>query len=165
MSEKAKWLKATRKERGWSAETLAQAIMETAASRGADIALTQQTVSNFENGRVKSVPPWFRWAEAILTGRTDYPDPVVTGSPILTVNLTIPLGSEEALTAMFVGLLAGLDPKAPQVDNARLLARKLPIALSGLRDLRVVSETRRDRPEAPEEDAANLAIANHERQP
>lgn len=165
LSEKARWLKATRKARGWSAETLAQATLSLAAAKGVKLTLTQQTVSFFENGRVKSVPLWFQWAEAVLTDRQDLPEVLPSPPPVLTVNIPIPLGTEEALTAMFVGLLAGLDPKAPQVDNARLLARKLPIALSRLQDLRVVSEMRRDHREGPAEAAADLATASHERQP
>ena len=165
MSEKAKWLKATRKGRGWSAGTLAQAALDLASSKGVKLTLTQQTVSYFENGHVKSVPLWFQWAEAVLTDRQDLPEVLPSPPPILTVNLPIPLGTEEALTAMFVGMMAGLDPNAPAVDNARLLARKLPIALAGLRDLRVVSETHQDHHPARQEADADRATASLERQP
>lgn len=42
---------------------------------------------------------------------------------------------EYALTRMFEALLAMVDPAAPTEDQARLLARTLPIGLSQLRDL------------------------------
>ncbi|MDR6144975.1 transcriptional regulator with XRE-family HTH domain [Sphingomonas sp. SORGH_AS870] len=165
VTSKAAWLKAARDERGWSAATLARAIVETAASRGVEVNLTQQAVSYFENGHGKTVPPWFRWAEALLNDQDAFPPPAPTASNMLWVDVTIPLGSEEALTLMFEGMLAGLDLKASRAANARLLARKLPIALSGLRDLRVVSETRQDHRAAPEEAAADLATASPEPRP
>ncbi|MFN3675438.1 MAG: helix-turn-helix domain-containing protein [Sphingomonas pseudosanguinis] len=102
---------------------------------------------------------------AYLTGETDDPNEGAPPPPppaMLTARLEVTLGSEEALTLMFEGLLAGLDPKASRASHARLLARKLPIALTSLRDLRTVSETRRDRPSASSEGDTDLAIANHE---
>lgn len=165
MTEKANWLKAARKERGWSADTLAKFVTSIASARGVDLAISQQAVSFFENGRVKNVPPWFKWAEAILLDRQDLPPPPPTPPSVLTVNLPIPLGTVDALTAMFEGLLAGLDRDAPRASQARLLAQKLPIALSSLQDLRVVSETRPDHRPGSEEAAADLAIANPEPRP
>lgn len=105
---------------------------------------------------------------AYLTGDTD--DDAEDAPPppppaVITARLEVTLGSEEALALMFEGLLAGLDRDAPRAVQARLLARKLPIALAGLRDLRVVSETRQDhRPAQPEADA-DRATASLERQP
>ena len=102
---------------------------------------------------------------AYLTGETDDPSegasPPPPPSPV-TVRLDVTLGSEEALTLMFEGLLAGLDPKASRASQARLLARKLPIALSSLRDLRTVSEARPAHVAASSEADADLAIANPE---
>ncbi|WP_394662281.1 helix-turn-helix transcriptional regulator [uncultured Sphingomonas sp.] len=164
MTEKGQWLKAARKARGWSAATLADEVCKAASERGFDLTVVQQNVSHFENGRHKSVPIWFKWAEALLTGREDYPAATPLSSPILSVTLPIPLGSEEALAQMFEGLLAGLDPNASRASHARLLARKLPIALSSLRDLRTVSETRPDRPSASSEADVDRATANHELQ-
>ncbi len=102
---------------------------------------------------------------AYLTGETDDPDQDAPPPPppaVITARLEVTLGSEEALTLMFEGLLAGLDRDAPRAAQARLLAQKLPIALSSLRDLRVVSEARRDRSAASPEADERLAIANHE---
>lgn len=102
---------------------------------------------------------------AYLTGETDDPNegaPPPSPPAMLMARLEVTLGSEEALTLMFEGLLAGLDPKASRASHARLLARKLPIALTSLRDLRTVSETRRDRPAASSGGDTDLAIANHE---
>jgi transcriptional regulator with XRE-family HTH domain len=160
VTEKAQWLKTTRKERGWSADTLAQAVLTHAAARGVELSVSQQAVSYFENGNVKNIPPWYKWAEAILLDRQDLPQPPPAPPPVLTVNLPIPLGTEEALSRMFEGLLAGLDRDAPRASQARLLARKLPIALSSLRDLRSVSETPSAPPSASSEADADLAIAN-----
>lgn len=103
---------------------------------------------------------------AYLTGETDDPDQDAPPPPppaMITARLEVTLGSEDALALMFEGLLAGLDRDAPRAAQARLLARKLPIALSGLRDLRVVSETHSVRSEVPAEDDERLAIANPER--
>lgn len=160
VTEKGQWLKAARKARGWSAATLADEVCKAASARGFDLTVVQQNVSHFENGRHKSVPIWFKWAEALLTGREDFPAATPLPSPILSVTLPIPLGSEEALTRMFEGLLAGLDRDAPRASQARLLARKLPIALSSLRDLRSVSETPSAPPSASSEADADLSIAN-----
>lgn len=162
VTEKGLWLKGARKERGWSAATLAEKVNQAAATRGFDLSLAQQNVSQFENGRHKAVPVWFKWAEALLEGREDYPIPKPLPSPILSVTLPIQLGSVDALTAMFEGLLAGLDPKASRASQARLLAQKLPIALSSLQDLRTVTETQTDHPVVSSGAAADLATANHE---
>lgn len=47
-----------------------------------------------------------------------------------------PLPDEDALTAMFEALLSGIDRKLEQAEQARLLAQRLPIGLSHLRELR-----------------------------
>ncbi|WP_294309432.1 helix-turn-helix domain-containing protein [uncultured Sphingomonas sp.] len=100
---------------------------------------------------------------AYLTGETDDPDQDAPPPPppaVITARLEVTLGSEDALALMFEGLLAGLDRDAPRASQARLLAQKLPIALSSLRDLRVVSEPRRDRSEVSPEADERLATAS-----
>lgn len=70
-ASKAAWLKAERDRRGWSAATLASAIVDAALAGGEVLNLTQQSVSHFENGKTKSVPRWVRWAEDVLNERSD----------------------------------------------------------------------------------------------
>jgi transcriptional regulator with XRE-family HTH domain len=50
--------------------------------------------------------------------------------------LKVSLPPEEALTQMFEALLSGLDRNAPLSEQARLLAKRLPIGLSQLQELR-----------------------------
>lgn len=64
-------MKEARQGRGWSAATLAEQIERVAASLGDDLTLTQQAVSHFETGRTKSVPRWFRFAQAALNREGD----------------------------------------------------------------------------------------------
>lgn len=138
-----------------------------------DVGCTQGAISQIINGRslrsrfLPDIARRLAVSEDYLRGLTDDPDenaPPPSPPAVLTARLEVTLGSEEALTLMFEGLLAGLDPKASRASHARLLARKLPIALTSLRDLRTVSETRRDRPSGSSEDDTDLATANHEHQ-
>ena len=135
------------------------------------VGVRQSTINSLINGDARSSRSIVKIAQvlhttpAFLTGATD--DDTENAPPppppaALTARLEVTLGSEEALSLMFEGLLAGLDPKAPRASQARQLARKLPIALSTLRDLRVVSETRSDRNAEPAKADADLATANHE---
>ena len=62
-------MKAERERRGWSAATLASAIVDAALEGGEVITLTQQAVSHFENGKTKNVPRWVRWAEAAVADK------------------------------------------------------------------------------------------------
>jgi len=135
------------------------------------VGVRQSTMNSLINGDARSSRSIVKIAQvlqttpAYLTGDISDPDKDAPPPPppaVITARLEVTLGSEEALTLMFEGLLAGLDPKAPRAAQARLLAQKLPIALSSLRDLRVVSEARRDRSEASPEADERLAIANHE---
>ena len=137
------------------------------------VGVRQSTINSLINGDSRSSRSIVKIAQvlhttpAYLSGDVADPDenaPLPPPPAVLTARLEVTLGSEEALTLMFEGLLAGLDPKASRASHARLLARKLPIALTSLRDLRTVSETRRDRPAASSEGDTDLAIANHEPQ-
>lgn len=76
---------------------------------------------------------------AYLTGETDNPDegapPPPPPQPV-RVMMEVVLPPEAALTEMFEALLDGIDPQASQVERARLLAKRLPIGLSRLKELR-----------------------------
>lgn len=75
---------------------------------------------------------------AYLAGETDDPDLGALPAPPprpLTVMMSVNLPSERALARMFQALLAGIDPAASPDELALLLAQRLPIGLSQLRDL------------------------------
>jgi transcriptional regulator with XRE-family HTH domain len=87
---------------------------------------------------------------AYLSGETDDPDlnaPPAPPSRAPIVMLSVNLPSERALARMFEALLAGIDPQLPRAEQALLLAARLPIGLSQLRDLLPdsVSLVRRER--------------------
>jgi len=133
------------------------------------VGVRQSTINSLINGDARSSRSIVKIAQvlhttpAYLTGATEEIDenaPPLPPPVALTARLEVTLGSEEALSQMFEGLLAGLDPQASRASQARLLARKLPIALSSLRDLRSVSETPSAPPSASSEADADLAIAN-----
>jgi phage repressor protein C with HTH and peptisase S24 domain len=65
---KAAWLKEARIDRGWSAAEMARRVMDRAELRGERLTLSQQAISNFENGQTKSIPRWVRLADEALTG-------------------------------------------------------------------------------------------------
>jgi transcriptional regulator with XRE-family HTH domain len=78
---------------------------------------------------------------AYLTGETDDPDvnapppaPTPASQPQY-VTMQVAMPSEAALSRMFEGLLRSLDRDMPVAELARLLAKRLPIGLSQLRDL------------------------------
>ena len=68
VEEAAAAVKQLRKECGWTAQQLAEKVVETARAAGDQISLTQQAVSFFENGHAKSLPRWIRYLELIYTG-------------------------------------------------------------------------------------------------
>lgn len=72
------------------------------------------------------------------------------------------LPSEAALAQMFEGLLAGIDPAAPVGEQALLLAQRLPIGLSQLRDVRPVPDHPQPSPQAPAADDADPATQHPE---
>lgn len=75
-------------------------------------------------------------AASIETDSGDMPAAQPTHAPSYR-EFTLPVlfPPEYALTRMFEALLAMVDPAAPAEEQARLLARTLPIGLSQLRDL------------------------------
>lgn len=74
-----------------------------------------------------------------LSGETDDPDenaPPPPPAPIVHhVLMAVAMPSERALARMFEGLLRSMDLSAPVDAQALLLAKRLPIGLSQLRDL------------------------------
>lgn len=105
-----------------------------------------------------------RTTPAYLSGETDDPDldapPPLPRRPI-SVMLSVNLPSERALERMFLALLSGIDPKASRDEQARLLARRLPIGLSQLRDVLPDRETA-PRPETGEGGDEDLATPHPE---
>ncbi len=65
IEEAAAAVKQLRKERGWTAQQLADKIVEVARAAGDDLSLTQQAISFFENGRSKSLPRWVRYLQLV----------------------------------------------------------------------------------------------------
>jgi phage repressor protein C with HTH and peptisase S24 domain len=61
--DKARWLKATRDQLGWSAKEVADQAKRIASLRCQHLSLTQQAVSHFETGKSKSVPDWLDFVE------------------------------------------------------------------------------------------------------
>lgn len=74
-----------------------------------------------------------------LTGETDDPSPNASTEPSArsyqAITMQVLLPAEDVLTRMFEALLAMVDPTAPPEDQARSLAKNLPVGLSQLRDL------------------------------
>lgn len=104
----------------------------------------QTTMNGLIHGSQRSTPHLIRIAQALqtspafLTGETDDPDAGAPPPPSpepQVVMLGVILPPERALAQMFEGLLEGLDRAAPVDEQALLLAQRLPIGLSQLRDL------------------------------
>lgn len=64
----ASWMKAEREALGWSTTILADRARALAHAEGNMIALTQQTVSGFEQGEAKRVPQWMRYVREAFEG-------------------------------------------------------------------------------------------------
>lgn len=60
-AEAARWMKTKRAERGWSTTVLANIARTIAHRERSSIKLTQQTISNFEQGDAKRTPDWLRY--------------------------------------------------------------------------------------------------------
>ncbi len=102
-----------------------------------------------------------------LSGEIDDPDldapPPAPELPIV-IRMDVVLPPVAALERMFEGLLATIDPAASRDELAQLLARRLPIGLSRLRDLRVGSVTPPVGSEGSAEVGASLTTADPEHQ-
>lgn len=69
----AVWIKAERDARGWSTPVLAERARAFARADGNMIALTQQTISGFEQGTAKRVPQWLRYVREAFENDGDLP--------------------------------------------------------------------------------------------
>lgn len=80
-----------------------------------------------------------RTSPAYLIGETEDPAPdapiIEPDLPIQFVTMQVALPSEDALATMFHAMLQIVPEDATEVERARILARRLPAALSQLRDL------------------------------
>lgn len=74
-----------------------------------------------------------------LLGETNDPDagapPEPPASPYQAITMQVLLPAEDALARMFEALLSMVDPETSIEEQARLLAKNLPVGLSQLRDL------------------------------
>lgn len=109
------------------------------------IGVKPPSISRLVKGRHAQTRHIFALARAVrttpeyLTGVVDDPDdnapPAPPERPYQAIMMQVLLPAEEALTRMFEALLAMVDPAAPPEEQARSLARNLPVGLSQLRDL------------------------------
>lgn len=74
----AAWMKAEREALGWSTTTLADHARALAHAEGNMIALTQQTISGFEQGEAKRIPQWMRYVRKAFDGDVAKPAPTIT---------------------------------------------------------------------------------------
>lgn len=109
------------------------------------LGVKQPTISRLAKGvqgstaRIDRLATILDTTPAYLTGETDDPvanaTPKPPAQPYQAVTMQVLLPAEDALARMFVALLSMVNPAAPTEEQARLLARNLPIGLSQLRDL------------------------------
>lgn len=59
-AEAGKWMRAERERRGWTTGELADRARQFAEREGLQMKLTQQSISNFEQGGAKRLPLWMR---------------------------------------------------------------------------------------------------------
>jgi transcriptional regulator with XRE-family HTH domain len=109
------------------------------------VGITQGTIAGLISGRSRSSSHLHKIARelqttpAYLTGETDDADanapPPPPAPTVQFVTMQVALPPERALAQMFVALLRMMPDDASEDERALLLARRLPIALSQLRDL------------------------------
>lgn len=108
------------------------------------IGITQGAISKILQGKTANSRHLPRIAHHLgaslpwLLGETDDPEadqPAPTVPVVHFVTMQVALPSERALARMFEGLLRSMDLSAPVDVQAQLLAKRLPIGLSQLRDL------------------------------
>jgi len=63
----AQWLRDMRARLGWSTTETAERAREKARQYGDAIKLSQQLVSKFENGRIKSIPRWLGYVQIAMS--------------------------------------------------------------------------------------------------
>lgn len=108
------------------------------------IGITQGAISKILQGKTANSRHLPRIAHHLgaslpwLLGETDDPEadqPAPAAPVVQFVTMQVALPSERALARMFEGLLRSMDLSAPVDAQALLLAKRLPIGLSQLRDL------------------------------
>ena len=135
------------------------------------VGVSQQNIGHLLSGnaqgskRLHLIARELQTTPAYLSGEIDDPaegaPPPPPAQPI-RVMMEVVLPPETALAEMFEALLSGIDPAASLAERAQLLAQRLPIGLSQLRDLRPSATRgparRRERVEAD----AHPAMPHHE---
>ncbi|MEG3169221.1 helix-turn-helix transcriptional regulator [Sphingomonas sp. LB3N6] len=109
------------------------------------VGMSQSAMHNLISGKSRSSTHLHKIARelqttpAYMSGETDDPDenapPPPPAPTVHHVMMAVALPSERALARMFEGLLRSMDLSAPVDAQALLLAKRLPIGLSQLRDL------------------------------
>lgn len=129
-------------------ERLRQRLDEMGMSQSAlarAVSLNQSTIAALIAGRARSSAHLHKIARALgttpafLEGETDDPSenapPPLAAPRYQALTLQVLLPSEAALARMFEGILRAMPEGAPLDAQALLLAKRLPIGLSQLRDL------------------------------
>ena len=101
------------------------------------------TINGLVRGDARWSPHLFKIARALntsaeyLVGETEDAETSApaSGSAVQFVTMQVAWPEERALARMFEGLLRSMDLTAPVDEQALLLAKRLPIGLSQLRDL------------------------------
>lgn len=100
----AAWIKAERDARGWSTPVLAERARAFARVDGNMIALTQQTISGFEQGQAKRIPQWIRYVREAFENDGELPPAIEPDQPtmrspdagevveITKLDLSLPMG-------------------------------------------------------------------------
>lgn len=121
-------------ERGISQSELARrvGISQTAVNKLA-------TGGAYGTKHIHLIARTLRTSPSFLLGETDDPAPdapfVEPERPVQFVTMQVALPSEEALATMFQAMLRIVPEDATEDERAQILARRLPAALSQLRDL------------------------------
>ncbi|AFN57591.1 hypothetical protein FBY51_1841 [Zymomonas mobilis] len=148
------WIRNERKRINWTAAKLADEAKQVAARHGVKLNLQQQSISLFENGKIKSIPLWLNYVKAALLEQAKLADFVVS-KPSFTkeeeklkfsIDTTSEddekkiiykeiLPSEDKLKNLFLSLLVPLDVDfsdswSLKQNIASSLAKKFPVALS-----------------------------------
>jgi transcriptional regulator with XRE-family HTH domain len=115
------------------------------AELGRRVGIAQATVNKLATGgaygtkHIHLIARTLRTSPAYLMGETDDPAPdapiVEPELPIQFVTMQVALPSEDALATMFQAMLQIVPADSTEAERARILARRLPAALSQLRDL------------------------------
>ncbi|MDX5949532.1 hypothetical protein [Zymomonas mobilis] len=149
------WIRNERKRINWTAAKLADEAKQVAARHGVKLNLQQQSISLFENGKIKSIPLWLNYVKAALLEQTKLSDFVVSKPSVTKEEKKLNfsdeiisedddknrivykdiLPSEDKLKDLFLSLLVPLDVNfsdswSLKQNIASSLAKKFPVALS-----------------------------------